>query len=192
MNDSLYQVDWTQLPQPKDDGAANHIHETTLPSVSLSSSSGGKIDLSQLTGRTVVYIYPMTGTPGVSLPTGWDAIPGARGCTPQSCAFRDHFEELRNLGVDHLYGLSAQPTSVQKEVAERLHLPFSLLSDIDLQFASALKLPTFFVGGIQLLKRMTLVIDQGRVNKLFYPVFPPDRSATDVIDWLRGQIPDGL
>ena len=123
--------------------------------------------------------------PGKPLPHGWDAIPGARGCTPQSCGFRDHFAELRQAGVDHLFGLSTQDSEYQREAAERLHLPFAVLSDADLKFAKALRLPTFEVEGMTLLKRLTLVIDEGRITHVFYPVFPPDRSAQEVVDWLQ-------
>jgi len=178
-------VDWSALPEPKDDGHADHLPGLTIPSLPLASTAGGFVDLSEWSGKTVVYAYPMTGRPDVSLPDGWDMIPGARGCTPQSCAFRDHFAELRSLGVDHLYGLSTQRSDDQVEAAERLHLPFPLLSDAKLIFAKALNLPTFDTAGMTLLKRLTLVINEGRIVKVFYPVFPPDRSASDVIDWLR-------
>ncbi len=136
-------------------------------------------------GASVVYIYPRTGRPGQKLPDGWDAIPGARGCTPQSCSFRDHFAELRGLGVAQLYGLSTQDTEYQREAAERLHLPFALLSDAGLQLTHALGLPTFTVEGMTLIKRMVLVIDSGIITKVFYPVFPPDESAAAVVAWLR-------
>jgi peroxiredoxin len=140
--------------------------------------------LSVCRGRTVVYIYPRTGRPGIPNPDGWDMIPGARGCTPQSCAFRDHFAELRQFGVDQLYGLSTQDSAYQREAAGRLHLPFPLLSDERLAFAHALGLPTFEVDGMTLLKRCTLVVDDNRVAHVFYPVFPPDRNASEVIAWL--------
>jgi peroxiredoxin len=133
-----------------------------------------------------VYAYPRTGEPGKPNPEGWDGIPGARGCTPQSCGFRDHFTEMRDLGVTRLFGLSTQSTAYQAEMSERLHLPFPILSDEDLALTRAARLPTFEAGGMRLLKRLTLVIDSGRVTKVFYPVFPPDRSAQDVVDWLRG------
>ena len=141
--------------------------------------------LPYLAGRTVVYIYPRTGRPGVALPEGWDAIPGARGCTPQSCSFRDHFAELKALGVAQVFGLSTQDTGYQQEAANRLHLPFPLLSDDKLQFTRALDLPTFMVAGMELIKRMVLVIDDGKITKVFYPVFPPDKSADEVIAWLK-------
>jgi peroxiredoxin len=172
------------LPVPQDDGAARHLTGLQLPPVSLPSTAGGAVDLSGLPGRTVVYIYPRTGVPGENPPDGWDAIPGARGCTPQSCSFRDHFAELRRLGVAHLYGISTQETDYQREAVERLHLPFPILSDADLKLTRALGLPTFSVAGMTLLKRIVLVFDDGVVGKVFYPVFPPDRSAAEVVGWL--------
>ena len=172
------------LPVPEDDGAADHLPGMRLPPVPLASTSGEVVDLSALPGRTVVYCYPMTGRPDRSLPAGWDEIPGARGCTPQSCSFRDHHAELRSLGA-RVFGSSTQDTEYQREAAARLHLPFALLSDAGLAFAGALGLPTFEVDGMVLLKRLTLVIDEGRIEKVFYPVFPPDRSAEEVVEWLR-------
>jgi peroxiredoxin len=177
------------LPVPPDDGAARHLRGTPLPDLALPATDGMSVNLSELEGRTVVYIYPRTGRPGQALPEGWDAIPGARGCTPQSCAFRDHFAELKALGVEHLFGLSTQDTDYQREAVARLHLPFPILSDENLAFARALNLPTFDVAGMSLLKRMALVIDNGVVTKVFYPVFPPDKCAETVRDWLRS--PDG-
>ncbi len=155
-----------------------------MPSVPLRSTDGRSIDLSTLSGRVVVYAYPRTGKPGVENPDGWDMIPGARGCTPQSCSFRDHFAELKALGVDHLFGLSTQGPEYQREAAERMHLPFTLLSDEHLKLTRAMNLPTFETAGMTLLKRFTLLIGEGRVDHVFYPVFPPDRSAADVIDFL--------
>ena len=180
------------LPVPEDDGAADHLPGMRLPSVPLASTSGEIVDLSALPGRTVVYCYPMTGRPDRSLPAGWDEIPGARGCTPQTCSFRDHHAELRSLGAS-VFGSSTQDTEYQREVATRLHLPFALLSDSDLAFAGALGLPTFEVDGMVLLKRLTLVIDDGWIEKVFYPVFPPDRSAEEVVEWLEdpGRVSDG-
>jgi peroxiredoxin len=173
------------LPVPTDDGAADHLPGTHLPPVPLVSTAGDTVDLSALPGRTVVYCYPMTGRPGSDLPSGWDEIPGARGCTPQSCSFRDHHAELRTLGA-RVFGMSTQDTDYQREAAGRLHLPFELLSDAELAFAGALGLPMFEVDGMVLLKRLTLVIEDGRIEKVFYPVFPPDRSAEEVIEWLGG------
>jgi len=173
------------IPVPQDDGRAKHLAGVKLASVALGSTGGGTVDLSKLKGRTVLYIYPRTGVPGVDPPPGWDQIPGARGCTPQSCGFRDHFAELKALGVAHVFGLSTQATAYQREAAERLHLPFSLLSDAELNFASSLHLPLFLVAGMMLLARMALVIEDGTIVKVFYPVFPPDKNAEEVIAWLR-------
>ena len=186
MRSTVEAPDWSTIPAPVDDGAVRHLAGAKVPSVPLRATDGGTVDLSALRGRVVVYAYPRTGRPGVENPQGWDTIPGARGCTPQSCSFRDHFAELRALGVDHLFGLSTQDPDYQREAAERLHLPFPLLSDRDLRLTQAMKLPTFETSGMTLLKRFTLVIDEGIVAHVFYPVFPPDRSAGDVIAWLRG------
>jgi peroxiredoxin len=172
------------LPEPTDDGASDHLPGAPIPPVSLMSTSGERVDLSALPGRTVVYCYPLTGRPDRELPRGWDEIPGARGCTPQSCAFRDHHAELRDLGA-RVFGLSTQSTGYQREAAERLHLPYELLSDEGLDFARTLSLPTFETEGMVLLKRLTMVIDEGRIEKVFYPVFPPDKNAEEVIGWLR-------
>ncbi len=174
------------IPVPQDDGAARHLTGMKLPDLALPATGGGAVNLALLPGRTVLYIYPRTGVPGVDLPPGWDDIPGARGCTPQSCGFRDHSTELKALGVSHLFGLSTQDTDYQREAAERLHLPFAILSDSKLAFARALDLPIFSVAGMTLLKRMALVIDDGIIDKVFYPVFPPDENAADVVAWLRG------
>jgi peroxiredoxin len=175
------------LPVPQDDGAASHLPGARLPDIYLPATDGTKVSLAWLPGRAVVYIYPRTGRPGQDLPAGWNDIPGARGCTPQSCAFRDHFAELTALGVTHLYGLSTQDTDYQREAVERLHLPFPLLSDAELKFARAMNLPTFTADGMTLIKRMTFVIDDGLISKVFYPVFPPDRNATDVVAWLQAE-----
>jgi peroxiredoxin len=175
------------LPEPKDDGACDHLPGMKLPSVSLTSTSGDHIDLSALAGTTVVYCYPLTGRPDRKLPQGWDEIPGARGCTPQSCAFRDHHTELKDLG-SRVFGLSAQSTAYQREAAERLNLPYGLLSDENLEFAGALGLPTFEADGMILIKRLTLVIENGEILKAFYPVFPPGRNAEEVIGWLSDRV----
>ncbi len=177
----------SDLPALLDDGGAAHLPGAMLPDVSLGATDGEEVRLARLPGRTIVYAYPRTGRPGQALPEGWDAIPGARGCTPQSCAFRDHFSELQALGVKRVFGLSTQDTAYQREAALRLHLPFPLLSDADLELTRAARLPTFQTSGMTLLKRLTLVIDDGRVAKVFYPVFPPDRSAEDVVAWLRAE-----
>ena len=175
----------SDIPVPQDDGAACHLPGRAVPDLTLPATLGGAFNVSTLGGRTVLYIYPRTGVPGVDLPPGWDDIPGARGCTPQSCGFRDHFAELRALGVSHVFGLSTQETAYQHEAAERLHLQFPLLSDVELKFTRALDLPTFVVAGMTLLKRMVLVIDDGVIGKVFYPVFPPDKSAAEVVAFLR-------
>ena len=173
------------LPVPQDDGACNHLAGMTLPPIGLPSTRGRVVDLSRLAGTAVVYIYPRTGRPDQELPTGWNAIPGARGCTPQSCAFRDHYEELQRAGADHVYGLSAQDSAYQREAVERLHLPFEPLSDAGLELAGALNLPTFEVGGMTLIKRITMIVRDGRIEKVFYPVFPPDQDAERVLSWIR-------
>ena len=173
------------LPVPQDDGACDHLAGMTLPPIGLPSTRGRVVDLSRLAGTVVVYVYPRTGRPDRELPTGWNAIPGARGCTPQSCAFRDHHEELRRAGAGQVFGLSTQDTAYQREAVERLHLPFDLLSDEKLEFARALKLPIFEVAGMTLIKRLTLIARDGAIVKVFYPVFPPDRNAGDVLAWLR-------
>jgi peroxiredoxin len=173
------------LPVPVDDGAARHLTGLRLPDITLPATDGSTVNLARLRGRTVVYLYPRTGQPGKPLPEGWDLIPGARGCTPQSCSFRDHFAELKPLGVAQLYGLSTQDTDYQREAVERLRLPFPLLSDAGLKLTRAINLPTFEVAGMTLLKRMAWVVDDGTIVKTFYPVFPPDKSAEEVIEWLR-------
>ena len=171
------------LPVPTHDGACDHLPGMRLPSVSLMSTEGDLADLSALTGTTIVYCYPLTGRPDQNLPPGWDEIPGARGCTPQSCAFRDHHAELRELGA-RVFGLSTQDTTYQREASGRLHLPFLLLSDEKREFARALELPTFEAEGMTLIKRLTLVIEEGEILKVFYPVFPPGKNAEEVADWL--------
>lgn len=176
--------DWSTIPAPVDDGATRHLTGARMASVHLRATDGGMVDLSVRPGRAIVYAYPRTGRPDIRSPEGWDMIPGARGCTPQSCAFRDHFTELAALGVSHLFGLSTQDPEYQREAAQRLHLPFEILSDEHLALTRAMNLPTFEVNGMTLLKRFTLAIDRGVVEHVFYPVFPPDRNARDVIDWL--------
>ena len=173
------------IPVPQDDGAARHLSGMTLPDLALPATSGPPVNLSKLKGRVVVYIYPRTGVPGVDALPGWDDIPGARGCTPQSCGFRDHFADLKALGVAQVFGLSTQDSDYQREAAERLHLPFPILSDAGLKLTHAMKLPTFSAAGMTLLKRMALVIDDGTITKAFYPVFPPDKNAAEVVAWLR-------
>jgi peroxiredoxin len=184
MTGTVEAPDWSTIPAPADDGAARHLPGMKLPPVALPATDGNQVDLLRLGGTTVVYAYPRTGQPGVENPDGWDMIPGARGCTPQSCAFRDHFAELKALGVDHLFGLSTQDPDYQREAAARLHLPFALLSDARLALTKALDLPTFATAGMTLLKRLTLVIDNGRIAHVLYPVFPPDQNADQVLAWL--------
>ncbi len=187
MSANLDAPDWSVIPAPQDDGAALHLTGSRLPSVRLLATSGPEVDLSALRGLSVVYAYPRTGTPNAAAPDGWDLIPGARGCTPQTCAFRDHFAELKALGVDHLFGLSTQDTAYQREAAARLHLPFPLLSDAELSLTNAVRLPTFVTTGLTLLKRLTLIIHSGTITHVFYPVFPPDQNAGDVLAWLRNR-----
>ena len=172
------------LPVPQDDGAANHLFGSVLPDVALPSTDGSTVNLGKLNGRWVIYIYPMTGRPGVPLPDGWDAIPGAKGCTPESCSFRDHYSEFKDLNAGVL-GLSAQTTEYQREARDRLHLPFQLLSDSALRLKSIMRLPTFTAAGMELFKRLTLIANDRRIEKVFYPVFPPDRNADEVLAWLR-------
>ena len=177
--------DWSSLPPPVDDGAASHLAGMRIPRLSLTATDGSQVDLSSLAGLIVVYAFPRTGRPGVPNPPGWDLLPGARGCTPQTCAFRDHFAELQSLGVSHLFGLSTQSTAYQQEAVIRLHLPFPFLSDESLHLASALRLPTFQTNGMTLLKRLTIIIQDAIIQHVFYPVFPPDQNAGQVVEWLR-------
>jgi peroxiredoxin len=178
-------VDWSKLPVPEDDGAARHLEGARLPDVALPASDGTSVGLGKLAGRTVVFTYPMTGTPGVALPEGWDLIPGARGCTPHTCAFRDLHAELTAAGASAVFGLSTQTAAEQTATAQRLHLPFPLLSDSDLRLARAMTLPVMDVAGKTMIKRLALIVDDGVVTKVFYPVFPPDRNAGDVLAWLK-------
>lgn len=181
----LHIVDWSKIPPPSDDGGAQHLTGMAVPDVVLAATDGSRVSLASLDGLTIVYAYPRTGRPGeIGVVDDWDMIPGARGCTPQSCAFRDHHAELMAAGVAHVFGLSTQDTAYQREMAQRLHLPFPVLSDESLALTTALNLPTMQVAGLTLLKRMALVIEDGRIVKVFYPVFPPDRNAADVLAWL--------
>lgn len=175
----------SDLPAPADDGACAHLPGLAFPAIPLPATDGRLVAVAAASRlmRTVLYIYPRTGRPGEPLPTDWDLIPGARGCTPEACAFRDHHAELRALGAQ-VFGLSTQSTDYQQEMVERLHLPFPVLSDADLALTTALRLPTFTVDGMTLIKRLTLVVDQGVITHLFYPVFPPDGHAAEVIRWL--------
>jgi peroxiredoxin len=173
------------LPVPENDGACDHLTGRSVPAITLPSTAGGEVNLGTWKGRHVLYCYPRTGQPGVALPGGWDSIPGARGCTPEACNFRDHHAELRALGVAGVYGLSTQDTDYQKEAATRLELTFPLLSDAELKLIRALNLPTFETDGMTLVKRVTMIIDDGKIVKFFYPVFPPDKAAEVVVDWLK-------
>jgi len=180
------QVDWSKIPAPHDDGAARHLEGLRLPDIALAATDGRSVSLARCQGRTVVYAYPRMGKPGqIALIDGWDEIPGARGCTPQSCAFRDHFTELSAAGASQVFGLSTQDTAYQAEAVARLHLPFAILSDEKGALATAVGLPTMQVADVTLLKRLAMIIDEGRITKVFYPVFPPDRNAGDVLAWLR-------
>lgn len=174
------------LPIPEDDGACDHLHNKPIPDIALPSTQGSLIRLAAIKTRLVIYCYPMTGRPDTALPEGWDDIPGARGCTPQSCAFRDHYQELQSLGAE-VMGLSTQTPAYQKEMADRLHLPFPVLSDEALQFQQALALPTFEVAGMTLLKRVTMIVDQGVIEAVHYPIFPSNSDAAWVIAHLQNR-----
>jgi peroxiredoxin len=172
------------LPVPEDDGAADHLAGLMLPFLPLPATDSSAVNLAALQGQAVLFCYPKTGVPGEPLPEGWDAIPGARGCTPEACAFRDLLAELKTAGADFVFGLSTQSTAYQRELAARLHLPFPILSDERLEFARAMWLPTFDAWGGTLVKRITLVIRNGRIAHAFYPIFPPDGHAAEVLAWL--------
>lgn len=172
------------LPVPEDDGACDHLPGLKLPALSLPATNGEQINLSAHPGWLVIYCYPMTGRPDRELPAGWNEIPGARGCTPQACTFRDHYQELAKLDAD-VYGLSTQTSDCQLEAKQRLHLPFELLSDHQLDFANALQLPVFEADNMKLIKRLTMIAFDGVIKKKFYPVFPPDSNAIQVIEWLQ-------
>jgi peroxiredoxin len=173
------------LAIPVDDGAADHLLGSEVPALALPSTLGGELDLGEVAdGLAVVYVYPRTGKPGEPLPEGWEEIPGARGCTPQSCAFRDHVRDLAVHGAS-VIGLSAQSSADQLEFARREHIPYPLLSDGDLELAAALRLPTFQAAGMTLYKRLTFVARERRIAKVFYPVFPPQQNAADVLAWLE-------
>lgn len=174
------------LPVPIDDGACEHLPGLALPALALRSTDGGTVDLSVLAGRVVIYAYPRTGRPDEDPPSGWNEIPGARGCTPEACAFRDHYRELQALGAA-VYGLSTQTTGYHRELVERLHLPYPMLSDARLAFTQALRLPTFSVASMTLIKRLTLIAKDGRIETVFYPVFPPDEHPKEVLAWLAAQ-----
>jgi peroxiredoxin len=174
------------LPIPIDDGATNHLIGMTLPNISLKSTRGDSINLRSIRGNVVIYCYPMTGQPNVPLPEGWDQIPGARGCTPQSCSFRDHYQELQALGAE-VIGLSVQTSDYQKEMTDRLHLPFPVVSDSNYEFQKAMNMPTFVAAGMILLKRVTLLAKNGVIKAVHYPIFPSDSDPAWVIDYLKRQ-----
>ena len=178
------------LPVPVDDGAAKHLVGLDLPSLTLATSDDRHVNLGELgSGRTVIYLYPMTGVPGVDLPAGWDEIPGARGCSTEACDFRDHFSLLRDAGVANVYGMSSQDPAYQREVVERLDLPFSMLSDPEFALGDALNLPTFAAPGHdRLYTRLTLVVHDGVIEHVFYPIFPPNTHAQQVLDWLQKNV----
>ncbi len=174
------------LPVPGDDGRADHLPGRRLPALSVIATTGTVVDLDRFgPGRSVLYFYPLTGRPGVDLPDGWDNIPGARGCTTEACAFRDHHAELVAVGATHVFGVSSQSTAYQRELVDRLDLPFAMLSDPELSIARALELPTLSAGGQRLYSRLTLIIGDGLVEHAFYPVFPPNTHAQQVLEWLQ-------
>jgi len=172
------------LPVPLDDGSARHLAGMHLPSISLASTSGGQHNLSDIQGSLVIYVYPLTGRPDTALPEGWDDIPGARGCTPQACDFSHHHLELQQLNTQ-VFGLSSQSTEYQSELKNRLHLAFDLLSDDTFELKRYLNLPVFFAGDLLLYRRLTMIVQNGVIRKVFYPVFPPNENAAQVIHWLR-------
>ena len=173
------------LPIPRDDGACNHLEGLDIPSISLQATNGNLLNIFEVSQhKAVFYFYPRTGIPGKNPPIGWNEIPGARGCTPQTYGYRDNFEKFRTLGIQ-IYGVSTQSTEYQKEAAQRLELPFLLLSDEKLKLTRALKLPTFNVDGAILIRRLTLIVEKGKVIKVFYPIFPPDKNAQEVLGFVN-------
>lgn len=172
------------LPVPEDDGACSHLEGSRFPSINISSTNDDAVNFNTEKGLSVIYFYPMIGNPNSAPLTGWNDIPGARGCTPQSCEFRDHLAELTSLGVKNVFGASAQDIDEQRESRDRLHLPFDLLNDSQFELAMALNLPTFTYKDKKLIKRLTLIVENGEILKVFYPVFPPNENATRVIEWL--------
>lgn len=173
------------LPVPTNDGACDHLTQLALPEVVLQATTGQELPLKSLQGKTILYCFPMTGTPGTPLPVGWNSIPGARGCTPQACKFRDHARDLHSHGITTLLGISTQSVKALEEVRDRLHLPFELLSDSALELTNALKLPTFTIDDQVYIKRLTLYAEAGIIEKVWYPVFPPDQHAQEVLEWLK-------
>jgi peroxiredoxin len=181
---NLTNVDWSKIPAPKGEENLSHLNNYTIKQVKLKSTDDKLVELSEIKGLTIIYIYPMTGQPDKPLPDNWDNIPGARGCTPQSCSFRDNFNQLKKLNVDNIFGLSTQNNQYQKEMVKRLSLPYKVLSDEKLEFANQLKLPIFEVKNMKLIKRITLILNNNKIIKYFYPVFPPDKNVNDVIKFL--------
>lgn len=173
------------LPVPEDDGACNHLPGKDLPAIALAATSGRRVRVDEAAqSRAVFFFYPRTGRPGAAIPPTWDAIPGARGCTPHSCGFRDLHAEFKALG-SAVYGVSSQDTDYQRELVERTKLTYEVLSDREFRLTDALRLPTFEFEGVRLIKRLAFVAEKGRIVKVFYPVFPPDRNAEVVLAWLR-------
>ena len=182
---NLTNVDWSKIPEPKGDENLNHLNNYIIEPIKLKSTNDKLVELSEFKGLTIIYIYPMTGQPDKPLPDNWDNIPGARGCTPQSCSFRDNFHELKKLNISNIFGLSSQTSEYQKEMTQRLKLPYEVLSDEKLEFTKQLNLPTFEVGEMKLIKRITLILDNNKIIKFFYPVFPPDKNVDEVIAYLK-------
>jgi peroxiredoxin len=187
-----YQQLPSNLPVPQDNGAADQLPGAAMPALVLRDTGGNEVALDQFgPGRTVIYLYPLSGRPGVDLPDGWDAIHGARGCTPEACGFRDHHADLQAAGTRAVYGLSSQSTDYQTELADRLGLPLPILSDPELALAEALELPTFEADEERLFSRLTMIVTDGRIEYIFYPIFPPDQHAAEVLEWLRGHAAEG-
>ena len=184
---NLSNVDWSKIPAPKGEENLSHLNNYTIKQVKLKSTDDKLVELSEIKGLTIIYIYPMTGQPDKPLPDNWDNIPGARGCTPQSCSFRDNFSQLKKLNVDNIFGLSTQNNQYQKEMVKRLSLPYQVLSDEKLEFAKQLNLPVFEVENMKLIKRITLILNNNMIIKYFYPIFPPDKNVEEVIKFLTNK-----
>jgi peroxiredoxin len=182
---NLTNVDWSKIPKPEGEENLTHLNNYIIKPIKLKSTQNELTELSEIKGLTIIYVYPMTGQPDKPLPDNWDNIPGARGCTPQSCSFRDNFHELKRLNISNIFGLSSQTSEYQREMVQRLKLPYEVLSDEKLEFAKQLNLPIFEVGEIKLIKRITLILDNNKIIKYFYPVFPPDKNVDEVIAYLK-------
>ncbi|HBQ37326.1 MAG TPA: peroxiredoxin [Rhodobacteraceae bacterium] len=180
-------INWDNIPKPPEDRRAEHITGTALPPVCLTSTDGVEINLADLRGTSVIYAYPLMSRPDVAPPEGWENIPGAKGCTPQSCAYRDHYQDLKTAGADNIFGLSVQDTDYQREAVARLHLPFPLLSDSDYMLTRVISLPTTQVEGRYLLNRLTMLLEDNEIVKIHYPVYPPDQDAENVLNWLQNK-----